>query len=270
MRCGISTSCFFPKDTLQSLHQVIDTGSPITEIFFNTFSEIEDDYVNELYNCVQSSGIEVVSFHPFSSMLDGFFFASPYEQRFYDGEALYRRYFEICQKFGAKKLVFHGDHEHSFYPITSEKYIEQIRKISALGRTYGVTLCYENVFYCRLGSPKTVLEMKPLLQEAAAFTLDIKQVVRRKEAEVEDMLQAMGNKIRHVHISDHTKNQDCILPGCGDFNFKNLIYRLKKMGYEGDLIIELYRDGFEDAQQLAQARRYIDTLILEIEEEMPQ
>ncbi len=268
MRCGISTSCFYPKDTLQSLMQVVELGSPITEIFLNTFSEIEDDYIEKLYQCVSGSKTKVVAFHPFSSMLDGFFFASTYKRRFADGEALYRRYFEICQKFGADKLVFHGDHEHNFFPFPKEQYVKNFRKLSAMGRSYGVTLCHENVFYCRLGSPKAVEDLKPHLKEAAAFTLDIKQVVRREGAQVSEMLSAMGKEIRHVHISDHTKERDCILPGAGQFDFKQLIYQLKEFGYQGDLIIELYHDGFDAPTDLAKAQQFIEKLIEETKEEI--
>ncbi len=269
MRCGISTSCFFPKDTLQSLEEVIKSGAPVTEIFLNTFSEIEPEYIKKLYQCVQKSGIEVVAFHPFSSMLDGFFFASTYKRRYYDGETLYRRYFEICRQFGAKKLVFHGDHEQNFYPVPKEQYAENFCRLSAVGREYGVHLCHENVFYCRLGAPNAVRELKPLLQEAAAFTLDIKQVVRKK-AQVDDMVQAMGKEIFHVHISDHSKEKDCLLPGKGNFDFKELIVQLRRLGYSGDLIIELYRDGFETLEDLTNARQYIEQLIQETQEVDPR
>ncbi len=266
MRCGISTACFFPQDTLQSLQQVIAIGSPVTEIFLNTFSEIETPYVDELYRCVHDAKIEVVAFHPFSSMLDGFFFASTYERRFFDGEALYRRYFEICKRFGAKKLVFHGDHEQNFFPFPKEKYAQHFRKLSALARSYDVTLCHENVFYCRLGASEAVREIKPMLQEAAAFTLDIKQAYRKGE-KIEEMLAAMGKEVRHIHISDHNQEKDCILPGQGDFDFKGMIQQLQAMHYEGDLIIELYQDGFDSASDLAKARCYIDDVIRECEEE---
>ena len=96
MRCGISTACFFPEDTLLSLQQVVQTGSPITEVFLNTFREAEDDYIHKLCQVVQQSGIQVVSVHPFSSMLDGFFFASPYATRFDDGMALFEKYYVAC------------------------------------------------------------------------------------------------------------------------------------------------------------------------------
>ena len=260
MRCGISTSCFFPMDTALSLQQVVRTGAEVTEVFLNTFSEAEDAYIDILCEIVKNSGIQVGSVHPFSSMLDGYFFASHYTTRFSDGLSLFKRYYEICGRLGANKLVFHGDHIRNTEPFSNEEYAEHFKTLSQLGQKYGVTLCHENVHYCRLGSPKNVRVLRPMFGQAAAFTLDTKQV-QRKQADLEEMLSAMGQDIRHVHISDYNDVSDCLPPGEGELDFAALVRRLRSFGYEGDLIIELYSNGFQKREQLVQAMRYIQTLL---------
>ncbi len=261
MRCGISTACFYPEDLFEALRQVAATGAPVTEIFLNTFSELEEVPMRRLADAVGEAGIRVSAIHPFTSMIEGFFFASPYLGRMDDGMRLYRRYFEACQLLGADKLVFHGDHAPNAAQFPLEHYARHFRTLAALGREYGVTLCHENVYYCRLAAPEDVQRMGPLLGDAAAYTLDVKQAQRQGGTPAR-MLDAMGGGVRHVHISDHAGgDDDCLPPGRGAFDFEALIGRLKALGYGGDLIIEVYRDSFLDAAQLKEAMQYVQSLL---------
>ena len=114
MRCGVATACFYPDTTLNSLAQVIETGVPVTEVFLNTFHEYEDDYIAKLVEMVSSSGIRVKSFHPFSSMIEGFLSASASLGRFSDGFQSYRRFFKAAAVPGAVLMVFHGESSYNF------------------------------------------------------------------------------------------------------------------------------------------------------------
>lgn len=259
MACGISTANFFPENTLNALRDLVGAKVPVTEIFLNTYSEMEDDYVNRLLDVIEASGIRVTSVHPFSSPLEGFYFATNYESRLSDGIKFYRRFFEICQVFGADKLVFHGDHAYNEEYFPMDEYVANFSALARVGREYGVTLCHENVSYCRLGDPAAVRAFRMLLGDEAAFVLDTKQV-KRKGADMRDMLDAMGGAVRHVHISDYNQKSNCLPPGQGDMDYPGFIARLKQMGYAGDFIIELYRDNFEDLDELVRAMQYIDAL----------
>lgn len=259
MRCGISTACFYPMNTVDSLRLIAGAGVPVTEIFLNTFSEMEEDYLAGLLEVVRGSGITVSSLHPFSSMLEGFFFATAYEGRFKDGLAMYRRLFEVCRLLGAERFVFHGDNiMNKRFPF--DKYAENFRILSGVAREYGVQLCHENVAYCRLGNPQNVIRLRPMLGLAAAFVLDTKQV-RRATADLDEMLAAMNGDICHVHISDFTGTYDCLPPGDGDFDIPAFLEKLRGQGFDGDLIIELYRDGFENLPDLLRGMEYLNGLI---------
>lgn len=259
MRCGISTACFFPNDTLESLKKVAQTGAPVTELFLNTFSELEDGYVARLQETVQNNHLAVASVHPFSSAMEGFFFTSHYHARFADGMRLYRRFCEICNIVGANKLVFHGDHRSNPAALPLADYAVRFRTLAEMALEYDVTLCHENVFYCRLGDPAVVAVARSLFGKFAAFVLDTKQVVR-SGAGLDEMLDAMGDAVRHVHISDYTPSADCLPPGTGQMDTPAFINKLKAIGFEGDLIIELYREGFATPEQLVQAMAYLQNL----------
>lgn len=260
MRCGISTACFFPMETRRALEMVANSGAKVTEIFLNTFSELEDSYIASLQKIVQQAGMEVSAVHPFSSAMEGFFFASEYEGRLQDGLQLYRRLFAAARTLGAGKLVFHGDRTVGPSRFDVRQYAKNFITLAKEGEKFGVTLCHENVSYCRLGAPGAVQQLRPLLGPRAAFVLDIKQV-RRFGVPVQQMVSAMGQDVRHVHISDFDEEKDCLPPGSGNFDFPSFVQGFAQNGYKGDFMIELYRDGFTRPQELVQAMRYIQALL---------
>ena len=57
MYIGISTGCFYPQFTDISLKNVVDTGVKYTEIFFNTDSELEEEYLLKLKQIADEKGV---------------------------------------------------------------------------------------------------------------------------------------------------------------------------------------------------------------------
>ncbi len=260
MRCGVSTACFYPKETLESLKMVVETGAKVTELFLNTMSELEDGYIAKLADVAKAAGVSVVAVHPFFSPIEGFLFASNYARRHEDGLKFYERYFQAAQALGADKLVFHGDGTYNVDKFPLEAYAERYIQLAQLGRQYGVSLCHENVAWCRLNSARRVCAFRPLLGEYAAFVLDIKQVVRKKGS-IPAMLKAMAKSLRHVHISDHRQGENCLPPGTGSMDYPAFLHSLGAVGYEGDLIIELYSHNFDSVSELTKSMRYVQALI---------
>ena len=68
---------------------------------------------------------------------------------------------------------------------------------------------------------------------------------------ISEMIDAMGDAIRHVHISDCTDTEDCLMPGVGQEDFPYLLKLLKEHGFNGTLIIELYRRNFDKISELS-------------------
>ena len=75
------------------------------------------------------------------------------------------------------------------------------------------------------------------------------------------MCEAMGDKIVHVHINDNDPSSDCLLPGSGAMNYPKLRKMLCSFGFDGDLIIEVYRKSFEQMEELYEAKRVVDDLL---------
>lgn len=48
MRIGASTACLYPMETEKAVATLIENGFRIIEIFFNSFSELEPEYLEKL------------------------------------------------------------------------------------------------------------------------------------------------------------------------------------------------------------------------------
>ena len=254
MRIGASSACFYPSLTEDGVGQLQQLGIGCIEIFMNTFQELDPQYLARLKRQLETGGTRVLSFHPFTSAMETFFFASAYERRFADGIELYRRLFDAAAGLGAGIFVIHGDYKGTSFPF--ERYCENFARLSSVARGYGLTLCQENVSRCRCGVPDNVRRMRRLLGEDVRFALDLKQAVRGGE-EIEEMLDAMGPSLAHLHLSDHADGRSCLPPGKGSFDFSAFFARLRGQGYPGDAVVELYRENFGTAQEILDAVRFL-------------
>ena len=257
MHCGISTACFYPKETAQALELLCGAGVKTTEVFLNTFSELRPEYVSRLEEILSASDTRVAALHPFSSMLETFFFASGYQNRLQDGLVLYRRYFEICRALHIPRVVFHGDYVQTAFPFA--QHCENYLLLRKTAREYGVELCQENVVRCKCGRPEYILQMREYTGDDVSFVLDIKQM-RRAKVSLPQMMGAMRGRIAHVHLSDAAPENDCVTPGKGDFPFGELFRELRETGFSGEMMIELYRGGFSTIEELQKAAAQMERM----------
>ena len=83
MSVGISTACFYPAATEEALRCVAEAGAKVTEVFFNSPSELESDFLRRISSIASDSGIRIRSIHPFTSFAEaGYHGSSSEETRF--------------------------------------------------------------------------------------------------------------------------------------------------------------------------------------------
>ena len=252
MKIGISSASLYPLETEKALEFLGQNGITATEIFFNSPSELEVDFVKELDRIRRYFGIDIVSLHPCGSVGEPYFLFSGYERRYRDSFEYYKRYYRAAEILGAKTVVLHGDSLLGHIPM--EEYCERLTEMNLEAKRYGTSICQENVNRYRAATPENVCEIRRLTNDGIKFTFDIKQSVR-DGCGVDAMYEAMRGNIVNVHISDHSTEGDCLLPGNGGFDFKALFNRLENDGYDGACLIEVYRHAYTDPQELINAHK---------------
>ena len=245
MKFGISTACFYPQTPEEAVKFLRENKIEATEIFINSFLELQKDYLYSLKNSLADT--EVLSIHPFTCGFEAMLFFSDYERRVDDGLEMYKRYFEACNILGAEILVIHGDRKES--SCTLERYCERYSKLFELGKTFGVTVAQENVERAKSGKLKFLTDMKDILNDNVKFVLDLKQARRSVENPLQ-IIKSLNDSIVHIHISDSNDTEECLLIGEGSTDFDELFTELKNIQYSGGVLLELYRKNFRDYSDL--------------------
>ena len=138
---GVSSACFFPLETADSVKILSEWHIPNIEIFFNSFQELKDGYLERLSALCREAGTQVVSIHPFTSNSESLYFFTSYPGRLQDGLMIYRPFLRAAQKLGARVLVFHGATLQNRMDIPQS--VANLRVLDRVAREeYGVTVAY--------------------------------------------------------------------------------------------------------------------------------
>lgn len=258
MSIGISTACFYPQLTENSFLKIGKNGGGVTEIFFNSQSELEKDFIDNLYEIKQKYGISVKSIHPFESFGESYHLFSEYERRFYDGVKDLERYFYAAKKLGADFFVMHGLKKPG--KIEDCEYFKRFEYIYDVLNEHGITLLQENVVDFRSQSPEFLLSMRDYMGDKFKMVLDIKQA-HLAGFNAMDFAEKLSNSIVHFHISDYSDEKSCITPLKGKFDFNQLFNQMSKKGYNGDYIIELYKNSFNNESEIFNAKSLLTDML---------
>lgn len=250
MKIGVSTASLYPLHVEDAFAKLCGLGVKTIEVFANSTAEGQEPIISEICSLRDENNVKITSFHPFSSPMESVFLFSDYDRRIDEMMSLYRGFFKSMNTLGAKIFVLHG-------AILSSKcapvhYLKQFNMLSEAGREFGITVAQENVSYCMSGNLDFLRKMKREIPEAARFVLDLKQA-RRSGGDPLDYVEALGESIVHCHISDADENRDCLAVGAGNYDFSELLRALSDKGYDGALIVELYRRNYGEFSELKES-----------------
>ena len=257
-RIGVSSACFYPETTEKSLETAGKCGFRDVELFLNSHSELEDEFVDNLIAIKEKYSLNIISVHPFASFAESFYLFSNYERRYYDILPLYDRLFEVTAKLGADIFVFHGAKIPG--TISDDEYCSRFAHLIEMGKKYGVRVCQENVVHHRSESPEYLKMMKDKIGDDFSVVLDIKQAHRAGFSPY-DFIDALHESIIHIHISDRNSEKDCIAPLKGVFDFNKLFETMKAECYNGKFIIELYNWSYETTDEITDAYNKLNNMI---------
>ncbi len=252
---GVSVACGYPEYPEITLERLMKAGVKKTELFLNTHSEVEPKYIRSLKNILDSYGGECISLHPFTCGIDTYMLYTGYDRRVKDYVEYHKRYFEAMNILGAKYFILHGS--KNAYP--DEVICEGYSALNRVAKEFGVTVLQENVGRCVTGDLAQLVAMKKLMGDEVSFCLDIKQALR-KEQNPFDFVRELGGSIKHIHFSDHTEDNDCLMPFAGAMDIPKFISEVKAVGFEGCMMIELYKRSYPDWDSLVKSYERLSEL----------
>ena len=259
-KTGISSACFYPQTTEESVLKLCNAGIKNIEIFFNSPSELSDSYIKELTSVKNYFSVNIPSVHPFMSFAETFFLFSDYERRFYDSLDIYKRFFEVTNRLGAEIFIFHGLKEPG--KIDDNLYFDRFARLIELGKEYNVKVCQENVVLYKSQYESFLTKMRDCIGPDFNMVLDIKQAYKAGEDPFL-LFSSLSESISHIHISDHNNLSPCIPPLEGVFDFRKFFNMLKEFHFDGNCIIELYNHSYKDEQQIFNSYEKINKLLVD-------
>lgn len=247
MKIGISTSCLYPMHTEQAFELIARNGVELTEIFFNANCELEPEFIDKLLEIKRRYAIKISSIHPTMSLAESFVLFSNYDRRYNEGLDTFKRYGEIAASLGAEYVIMHGGKPNG--TMDNYGYFDRFANVALAVKQNGARLLQENVVNFRAGNLEALKNMSDYLGDGVGFCLDVKQSLRGGYSPY-GVLKLLGPKIKHLHLSDSNSEHDCMLPLCGDFNFKGFLTEAVKNGYCGNAVIEVYRNAYDNPCEL--------------------
>lgn len=256
---GVSAACGYPEPPEVFVKKLCQAGVKNIELFVNCDYEAKPDYAKEIKAILDGEGASCVSYHPFTCVMDTYAMFSSYERRTQEYLDYHKRYFESMNVLGAKYFVFHGAKVDYGDEVTFGRFA----RLNEIAEGFGVKVLQENVNQKVTGDLETLKRMKAYFGEKAGFTLDTKQA-RRMGWDPMDAVYALGDSIKHIHISDGGELGDCLLLGKGDMDIKGFVSRLKEVGFEGAILLELYRRNYSTVDELVESMKFLENIVKSI------
>jgi len=256
MIIGISTACYFGTLVLEdAIQQIAEMGVKHIEVFLNTVSEYDADYVKGLRETADRYGSKIWSVHPHGVQFEPQLF-SPYARSSADSRDVYKKVLAAARILGAENYIFHGG--LFFKPaiqnsLNFSRLGRIISELAELAGEYGIRLAYENVHWCWYSRPDFASRLlEYVTSDNLKFNFDIKQAAQSGYDPV-SYVAPMGDRLVSVHACDYKKSGSYFypcMPFSGDMDFPGLRQKLWDVGYNGPLMLEVYSNNYRDSGEL--------------------
>ena len=258
MEIGISTASLFKRqyneDALVTLNEL---SAKVCEVFLGTYQEYTKEFCDLLLTRV--GDIKVHSIHTLNTHFEPQLFgANP--RAVDDAYKIFGCCLETAKRLGANCYTLHGIARFKKNVLYNEyeKIGKMMHKAKEFASSYGIDLCLENVewaYYNHVGFYSSISKYCPQLSTC----LDVKQARISGDSYV-DYINEMGSSIKTVHLSDVNSLGKICLPGTGTFNFEDLFKRLKDVGFNGNMLIEVYTNDYGEISELKESLDYLEEI----------
>jgi len=260
MEIGLSSASFYPRvNTEKSIELMKNLGFNTGEIFLNTPSEYEEDFIKILIEKKEKYDFNINSIHSLSASFEPYLFDS-YKRRAKDMLYYYKKVCKACRMLGASCYTFHGIRYENFNTLNIKAVTEKFNELTYIAAEAGIKLCQENVSWCMSSDLDYLKTLKENCKYPLYFTLDIKQAYKAR-VEPSKYISIMGERISNFHINDRDNEHVCLLPGKGDVNYLEIDNNLKKIGYNGKGIIEVYSENYKTYDELTSSKEFLNRIL---------
>jgi sugar phosphate isomerase/epimerase len=257
MKIGISTANFYPDtNTEDTIDKIKKLGFPIVEIFLNSETEYEPDFIEKLKDNLNRNNIEVYSIHGFSTSFEPFLF-DRYKRRRDDMMKRYKSVIKAAKEVGAKTYTFHGIRKQDLVSLDKDYVTDIYNNLSYEAAKEGIIFSQENVSWCKSSEIDFLKLLKDKVKYPVKFTFDIKQAYKAGVSPVE-YLDVMGKDLVNFHINDRDDNNLCLMPGRGTVNYKEMKNKLDQIGYNNVGIIEVYRENYKNYEEFITVKEFLE------------
>jgi len=256
MEIGVSTASFFLRMyNEEALLKLREIDARVVEVFLETFSEYTERYGQQL-NIIKGD-LKVHSVHVVTTQYEPQLFAENL-RAYDDAKDMFEGALKCANAMGAGNYTMHGRAylKPKKPDVNYDLYAFRFNELCDLAEKYGVSVCIENVSWClynRVGFFENLRDRCPKLKTC----LDIKQA-RNSGYDALDYIKEMAGRINTVHLSDFSeKTGKMCLPGRGDYDFERLFDALGQSGFNGNMLIEVYKDDYSDYSEIERSLDYL-------------
>ena len=258
MEIGVSTASFFLRRYNEDSISIIKSlGGKTCEVFLECPSEYTEEYGKLLLE--RKGDLKVHSMHAVTMNYETELF-NVFDRAYNDALKSFAGVLNIGKMLGASFYTMHGrarikkGSTYDNYEINGKR----LEELCDFARNYDIQICLENVAWALCNRPEYFKEIVKYAPSIRA-TLDVKQA-RISGYDYREYLNAMNTRIKTVHLSDVDENGKIRLPGRGKFDFKELFTRLRDVGFDGDMMIEVYKDDYNGEHEITQSLDYLNDL----------
>lgn len=260
---GLSTGCFYRQPILSVLPAIRAEGFEDIEIcsFPRHLDYHSEPEVHKAGEMILALGLRAVSFHaPFADHIDITSFDAT--QR----EASVAELILACTaaaQLGARNVVLHPGPERTGRPPHDEFVLHMRHAADGLNRVaarcceLGVQLLLENMLpHLLFGQTSDMLYLLGRINTCSVGTcLDTGHA--RLSGDLHQVVHKLSGHLKMLHANDNMGDWDAhLIPGDGSIDWPWLVSELKRLDFQGPLIIEMAsRDGESNSDTLGRALR---------------
>lgn len=260
MEIGLSSASFYPMvNTEDSIGLMKSLGFNTGEIFLNTPSEYDEEFIKLLVEKKERYDFNINSIHSFSASFEPYLFDS-YKRRAKDMLDYYKKICKAGRMLGATCYTFHGMRYENLNTLNIKFIIDKFNELIYIASEEEIKLCQENVSWCMSSKLDYLSILRENCKYPLYFTLDIKQAYK-SNIEPSKYIEIMGKKINNLHINDKDEHNVCLLPGKGNVNYLKIVNNLKKIGYNGKGIIEVYSENYKSFDDLTRSKEFLNRIL---------